>query len=81
MIAVGGSADDSLFQIFESDVFTRAPFAALFPQNGGVDPETGRRVVSLQVIVEVFGETLGGDDVYDSTSFPLEFCFDCGGCA
>ena len=81
LIAVGGSADDSLFQIFESDVFTRAPFAALFPQNGGVDPETGRRVVSLPVIVEVFGETLGGDDVYDSTSFPLEFCFDCGGCA
>lgn len=80
-IGVGASSGDTLFQILEGDTYTRAPFAALFPQNGGVDPETGRRVVTLQVIVEVFGETLGGEDVYDSTSFPLEFCYDCGGCA
>ena len=80
-IDVGGESGETLFQILEGDTFTRAPFVSLLPQNGGVDPETGRRVVTLQVIVEVFGETLGGDDVYDSTSFPLEFCHDCGGCA
>jgi hypothetical protein len=37
--------------------------------------------VKLEVILEVFGETLAGDNVFDSTAFPLEFCFDCGGCA
>lgn len=81
LIEVGGTSGDTIFQVLESGVFNRAPFAALQPQNGGIDAETGNRFVTLQVIVEVFGETLGGDDVYDSTSFPLEFCYNCGGCA
>lgn len=81
LLSVGTSSGDTVFQILESEIFNRAPFAALQPQNGGIDPETGKRVVTLQVFVEVFGETLGGDDVYDATSFPLEFCYDCGGCA
>jgi hypothetical protein len=80
LIGVGQSSGDTLFQLAESGIFNRAPFAALLPQNGGIDPETGKRSVTLQVFVEVFGETLGGDDVYDSTSFPLEFCYACGGC-
>jgi hypothetical protein len=58
----------------------RAPFVALQPQNGGRDPETGRTVVQVDVTVEVFGETLAGDNVYDATTFPLESCFACGGC-
>lgn len=81
LINVGGSSGDTPFQILDAEAFNRAPFAALQPQNGGIDPETGSRFVKLQVFVEVFGETLGGDDVYDATSFPLEFCYDCGGCA
>lgn len=54
-----------------------APFAALLPQNGGVDPDTGRRVVEIDVRVEVFGETLAGDDVYAVTRFPLDVCYGC----
>lgn len=81
LLSVGSSSGDTLFQVLESDIYNRAPFAALQPQNGGIDPETGKRVVTMQVFVEVFGETLGGDDVYDATSFPLEFCYDCEGCA
>jgi len=65
----------------EADALSQAPFAALQPQNGGRDAETGRPVVKLEVILEVFGETLAGDNVFDSTVFPLEFCFGCGGCA
>ena len=80
LIAVGGDSGDTVFQLAEAGIFDRAPFAALQPQNGGVDAETGKRSVTLQVIVEVFGETLNGDDVYDATSFPLEFCYGCGGC-
>ena len=67
--------------VIEADALSQAPFAALQPQNGGRDPETGRPVVKLEVILEVFGETLAGDNVYDSTAFPLEFCYGCGGCA
>lgn len=80
LIAVGGSADVTSFLVVEPDALTQAPFAALLPQNGGRDPDTGRPIVKLNVTVELFGETLGGDRVYDATSFPLDFCFNCGGC-
>lgn len=80
-IEVGGSGSDlNNFIVFQQDAFTQAPFAALFPQNGGVDPETGRQSVNLDVVVEIFGETLSGEDVAASTRFPLEFCYNCGGC-
>jgi hypothetical protein len=69
------------FVILEGTALNQAPFAALLPQNGGRDPDTGQRTVKMDVIVEIFGETLGGDNVYDATRFPLDFCYDCGGCA
>jgi hypothetical protein len=81
LITVGGSEEGTTFTILESDAVRRAPFVALQPQNGGRDPETGRTVVQMDVTVEVFGETLAGDNVYDATTFPLEFCFNCGGCS
>jgi hypothetical protein len=71
---------NSIFTIVESDALVQAPFAALLPQNGGRDAETLRPVVKLEVILEVFGETLAGDNVSDSTAFALEFCYSCGGC-
>jgi hypothetical protein len=80
LISVGASGSLSQFTVIEGDALLQAPFAALLPQNGGRDPETGRPVVKMEVIVEIFGETLGGDNVYDSTSFPLDFCYACGGC-
>jgi hypothetical protein len=81
LLAVGAGSTGSNFTIIESDALLQAPFAALRPVNGGRDAETGRPVVKLEVVVEVFGETLAGDNVYDATAFPLDFCFGCGGCA
>jgi hypothetical protein len=80
LVGVGQSVGLSDFIIFESDALSQAPFAALQPQNGSRDPETGRPTVKLEVIVEIFGETLGGDNVSDSTAFVVDFCFECGGC-
>lgn len=76
-----GATEGSNFTVLESDAVRRAPFVALQPQNGGRDPETGRALVQLDVTLEVFGETLAGDNVYDATTFPLEFCYACGGCS
>ena len=80
LIESGSSGSLTEFVILESDAVRQAPFAALLPQNGGRDPDTGRTIVKMDVIVEIFGETLGGENVYDATRFPLDFCFDCGGC-
>ena len=81
LLAVGGSASLSGFVVLEGDATIQAPFAALLPQNGGRDPDTQRPVVKMDVIVEIFGETLSGDRVYDATRFPLDFCYSCGGCS
>ena len=81
LIGVGATAGLSDFVVIEPDAVNQAPFAALQPQNGGRDPDTGRPFVELDVIMEFFGETLGGDNVYDATRFPLDFCYGCGGCA
>lgn len=80
LVGIGGSTALGDFVIVQSDAITQAPFAALLPQNGGRDPETQRPVVKMDVIVEVFGETLGGANVKDATRFPLDFCYACGGC-
>jgi hypothetical protein len=79
----GGAQSLSGFLAFESGALSQAPFAALFPNNGGRDPQTGRSTITMDVILEIFGQTLAGDAVYDSTRVPLDFCFNCNprGCA
>ena len=78
-----GSAGANLgtFLAFQPDALSQAPFAALLPQNGGRDPQTGRPVVQMNIILEVFGQTMAGERVSGSTRIPLDFCFDCAGCA
>ena len=78
--ANGAAANLSKFQVFSSDAIFQAPFASLFANNGGRDPETGRTVITVEVILEVFGQTLAGTNVSGSTTFPLDFCISCGGC-
>jgi hypothetical protein len=58
----------------------QAPFAALTPSGGGRDPETGKTVVTMDVIVTVTGDTLAGERVAGSTRFTMDFCYACGGC-
>jgi hypothetical protein len=76
----GSAATVSSFVVLEPDAAIRAPFAALLPVNGGRDPDTGRPVVKMDIIVEVFGQTLAGENVSASTRFPLDFCYNCMGC-
>jgi hypothetical protein len=75
-----GASGSAGFLAFEPGALSQAPFAALQPQNGGRDLETGKPFVGLNITVEVFGETLAGDNVADSTTIPMEVCFGCGGC-
>jgi hypothetical protein len=76
-----GSTVSTTFIGFQTDALNQAPFAALLPQNGGRDPQTGRPVVQMDIVLELFGTTLAGERVSGSTRVPLDFCFDCNGCA
>src|SRR3954447_7371672 len=44
------------FLAFQPEALSQAPFAALLPQNGGKDPQTGRPVVQMEIILTVFGQ-------------------------
>lgn len=78
--ANGTESDLGSFLALQSEALSQAPFAALLPQNGGRDPETGRAVVRMDLILDVFGETLAGSNVAGRTRIPLDFCYNCGGC-
>jgi hypothetical protein len=70
----------SNFVAFETNAFNLAPFAALLPLNGGRDPETGLNFVKMDIILTVYGQTLAGERVQGSARFPVNFCYNCGGC-
>lgn len=82
-LLTAGAAPASLtkFIVIQADAINMAPFAALIPINGGRDPETGRPQVKMDVTVDIFGATVAGENVSGSTTFPLTFCFQCGGCS
>jgi hypothetical protein len=79
--AGSGSTSLSKFVIVQGDAITQAPFVSLLPTNGGRDPDTGRTRVSMDVVIEVFGQTLAGENVSGRTRFPLDFCYNCSGCS
>jgi len=81
VLTAGGTPESlSDFVAFETNAFNLAPFAALLPQNGGRDPETGFSFVKMDIILTVYGETLAGERVQGSAKFPVNFCYNCGGC-
>ncbi len=82
ILTAGGAAPTQLsdFVAFETNAFNLAPFAALLPQNGSRDPETGLNYVKLDIILTIYGTTLAGERVQGSARFPVNFCFNCGGC-
>jgi hypothetical protein len=81
VLTAGGSAQSlSDFIAFETNAFNLAPFAALLPQNGGKDPDTGLGFVKMDIILTVYGSTLAGERVSGSARFPVNFCYNCGGC-
>jgi hypothetical protein len=82
LLAIGaGTSNLTSFLAFEPTSLNQAPFAALLASNGGRDPETGRSVITMDVILEVFGQTLAGESVSGSTRMTLDFCVSCGGCS
>lgn len=81
VVVNGGTQDLGTFLAFDATALNQAPFAALLPQNGGRDPETGRTIVTMDLILEVFGQTLAGEAVSGSTRMTVDFCVQCSGCS
>ncbi len=77
-VPVGGAPTTfNTFTVFDIGSLTQAPYAALLPQNGGRDPETGNRFVKMDVIIDIFGETISGERVSARALAPFIFCAGC----
>ena len=78
LVTVGGAPQPlNDFLLLDIAQLRQAPFAALLPQNGGRDPETGRTFVQMDVVVDIYGETLAGDAVSARVAQPFTFCAGC----
>ncbi len=81
LTAGSGASDVSTFVLLDPNALFEAPFAALQPANGGRDPETGKPNITMDVIVQVWGDTLAGERVTGTTRMTFTFCIACGGCS
>ena len=72
-LSTGAAASLSEFQAFQPGALERAPFTNLLPRNGGRDRETGKPFVEMEVVIEVVGETLSGEQVSGMARSPLTF--------
>lgn len=71
---VGGEITYENLPILSSEQLTNPPLEDLLVVNGGIDSETGGRVVRLELRVRFFGRTLTGDDVATAPIFfDIEF--------
>lgn len=80
LLTVNQATSLNNFLGFEPGALSQAPFAALTPSGGNRDPETGKTIVTMDAILEIFGETLAGERVSGNTRLTLNFCYSCGGC-
>ena len=72
-VPAGGSADMVTYRVFPAEYFHEAPLSYLFPENGGIDPETGNTNIRQTLNIEIFGRTASGKSV--SVTFSVGYNF------
>jgi hypothetical protein len=69
----GGSANMQNYRIFPAEYFRQPPLNQLFPENGGIDRETGKSNIRQRLQVSIYGKTVAGKAVV--VSFPVDVNF------
>ena len=69
----GGTASLQNYRIFPFEYFRQPPLNQLFPENGGIDKETGKTNIRQRLQVEVYGKTVAGKSIV--CSFPVDVNF------
>ena len=78
LVPAGGTANCANVPFMRAEQLLEPPFSALFPENGGRDPETGASSIRCDVHIKVYGRTLNGCDVVSQEAI-LTFEFYYGG--
>jgi len=72
-VPAAGEATLENYRVYPSEYFRQAPLLYLFPENGGVDPETGQPNIRETLKVDLYGQTVAGKSI--STTFSVAFNF------
>ncbi|MFV2073032.1 MAG: hypothetical protein ACC742_10330, partial [Thermoanaerobaculales bacterium] len=54
-VAAGSQADLDNYRVYPLEFLSEIPLAYLFPENGGVDPETGNTNIRQSLELQIFG--------------------------
>ncbi len=74
-IPAGDEAALENYRVYPAEYFRQAPLVYLFPENGGVDPETGQANIRETLKVEIFGTTMGGKSISTVTNIAFNFFY------
>jgi hypothetical protein len=77
LVPAEGTADLENYRVYPVEYLTDVPLSYLLPENGGVDPETGRRNIRESMELQIFGRTVSGKAV-STVPVPIAFNFFCG---
>jgi len=72
-VPAGDEAKLQNYRVYPAEYLRQPPLLYLFPEHGGVDPETGSNHIRETMRVEIFGTTMGGKSI--SVVFNVAFNF------
>lgn len=75
-VPAGSNVDLENYRIYPSEYLDDPPLNYLYPENGGVDPETGEAIIRQSMRVVIYGRTVSGKRVA-TEPFPVPFRFFC----
>lgn len=74
-VPAGGTVSLENYRVFPAEYFNQQPLVQLFPQNGGVDRETGKTNIRQRLQIQVFGKTVSGRRVTLRFDWNLNFFY------
>lgn len=74
-VPAGGTANLENYRIFPAEYFRKQPLVQLYPENGGIDRETGKSNIRQQLQIEIFGKTVAGRRISVKFSWNLNFFY------
>ena len=75
-VSAGGTSQLDNYRVYPAEYLDDPPFNYLFPENGGVDAETGQPVIREDMTVILYGRTVSGKAVA-TEPVTLNFRFTC----
>jgi hypothetical protein len=75
-VPADGTTELDNWRVYPAENFYVPPLSSLFPENGGLDPETGSPIIRQALWLEMFGRTVSGKAV-STEPIPIAFRFFC----